>query len=386
MRGQASDASQPEWVVRCHFDSAARAYNWLNSATRQDYLNSAADLFDGPGTQQIIVPDEPDEKVSDALVTVMVTHKVADDKVDEFRAWQDEMLRAKADIRGFGVGGVPARRGVQDDWVICYRYDSAEHLDAWLTSEDRKNLFNRPEFADFHLRRIDHPPGSWFTYGVNDPAPSDWKTSLAVWFGLYPTVVILEVLSRQLHLHMKFWLDMLVGVVAGNVMMIYLTMPYYGNRVLHWWLNPAKNARQPATNIGGTLWSWPSRHWWRCSPIWAPSNSGPCHRHDRHPRKCGHADSQSAGTPGQGQRIRPLAEETQRGCLAPSGMSRIQSGPPLRASPSGLCSAISTLRLAPTTGSTAQRARITSTAPQTFSTGRAPNRSSFLMRRSTTRW
>jgi antibiotic biosynthesis monooxygenase (ABM) superfamily enzyme len=247
-------ASQPEWVVRCRFDSADRAYNWLNSATRQDYLNNAADLFDGPGTQQIIAPDEPDEKVSDALVTVMVTHKVANDKVDEFRVWQDEMLRAESRYPGFrGSEVFRPVEGVQDDWVICYRYDSAEHLDAWLTSEDRKNLFNRPEFADFHLRRIDHPSGSWFTYGVNDPPPSDWKTSLAVWFGLYPTAVILEVLSRQLHLHMKFWLDMLVGVVAGNVMMIYFTQPYYGNRVLHWWLNPAKNARQPATNIGGTL-------------------------------------------------------------------------------------------------------------------------------------
>lgn len=244
-------ADQPDWVMVYHFDSAACAHNWLNSATRQDYLNSAADLFDGPGTQQIIVPDE---KVSDALVTAMVTHKVASDKVDEFLAWQDEMLRAESRYPGFrGSEMFRPVEGVQDDWVICYRYDSAEHLDAWLTSEDRKKLFDRPEFADFHLRRIDHPFGSWFTYGVNDPPPSGWKTSLAVWFGLYPTAVTLEVLFSQLHLHMKFWLDMLAGVLAGNVMMIWLTMPYYGNRVLRWWLNPAKNARQPTTNIGGTL-------------------------------------------------------------------------------------------------------------------------------------
>ena len=232
-----------------HFDSADRAHDWLNSTTRQDYLNSAADLFDGPGTQQIIVPDE---NIYDALVTVMVTHKVPNDKVDEFRAWQDEMLRAESRYPGFrGSEMFRPVEGVQDDWVIYYRYDSAEHLDAWLTSEDRKNLLNRPEFADFHLRRIEHPFGNWITNGPNDPPPSDFKTVMAVSFGLYPTAVIVGVLLGELH--MKFWLDTWVGTLVRCFIMTYLTMPYFGNRVLRWWLNPAKNARQPATNIGGTL-------------------------------------------------------------------------------------------------------------------------------------
>ena len=74
---------------------------------------------------------------------------------------------------------------------------------------------------------------------------------LAVSFGLYPTAVIVGVLFGELH--MKFWLDTFVGTLVRCFVMTYLTMPYFGNRVLHWWLNPAKNARQPTTNIGGTL-------------------------------------------------------------------------------------------------------------------------------------
>jgi hypothetical protein len=140
--------------------------------------------------------------------------------------------------------------GVQEDWIVTYRFDSAEHLDAWLTSDDRKELLDRADFSEFHLRTIDHPFGSWFTYGGDSP-PSDFKTTMAVWFGIYPTVVVVGLLGRQLHL--QRWSDWFVETLACSFLMTYVMMPHYVNRILGWWLHPAKDARQPATNVRGLL-------------------------------------------------------------------------------------------------------------------------------------
>src|SRR5690348_9005998 len=53
---QPADA-QSDWVVVYQFDSVAHMQKWLNSATRQQFLDRGADIFDGPGTQQVITQD-----------------------------------------------------------------------------------------------------------------------------------------------------------------------------------------------------------------------------------------------------------------------------------------------------------------------------------------
>jgi len=244
---QPADA-QSDWVVVYQFDSVAHMQKWLNSATRQQFLDRGADIFDGPGTQQVITQDG---KVDDSLVTVVVSHRIDADQVSEFLAWQDEIRDAEAAFPGFrGSEIFRPVDGVQDEWTISYKFDDAEHLDAWLTSEERQRLLSDERFADFTLRRIDHSFGNWFDYGDTDaPRPSDFKTSIAVWMGLYPTVVILTLLTAPLG--MPLWLGMLVGNLLSSFTMSYVVMPFYGNPLLRFWMWPAKNARQPLTNVLG---------------------------------------------------------------------------------------------------------------------------------------
>ena len=42
-----------------------------------------------------------------------------------------------------GRRGDPARAGIQDDYVVVYRFDSFPHLDAWLRSDTRQGLLAR---------------------------------------------------------------------------------------------------------------------------------------------------------------------------------------------------------------------------------------------------
>lgn len=239
---------QPDWVIVYKFDSVPNLQNWLNSSTRQTLLDEAADFFDGPGTVQVL---SQAGEISDPLVTVVVTHRVADDQVQAFLAWHSTMTEAEGRYPGFrGSEVFRPVKGVQDEWTTIYRFDTAEHLDAWLTSDERRRLLAGGQFGEFTLRKIDHSFGNWFAFNGSATAPpSTFKTSMAVWFGLYPTVVLLSLLGAPLHLPM--WLGLLVGNLVSSFVMSYLTMPYYGNPMLRWWLDPSPSARQPATDIKG---------------------------------------------------------------------------------------------------------------------------------------
>ncbi|MEU6867341.1 antibiotic biosynthesis monooxygenase [Streptomyces sp. NPDC046876] len=232
-------ALQPEWVIVYRFDSIPHLQAWINSATRQKLLEVGDTYLDGPGTQRVLTGGHT--KTPDPLVTVVITHRVHPDRVDEFLAWQRRMSEAESKFEGFrGTEMFRPIEGLQDEWTTMYRFDSAQHLDAWLTSPQRQEvLAEGREFSDFKLSTIDNSFGSWFAFeedGTAAPAPSEMKTAIAVWVGLYPTVVFLTLALSPLH--MPFWLGMLVGNLLSSLLMTFLTMPYYVNPLLKRWLRP----------------------------------------------------------------------------------------------------------------------------------------------------
>lgn len=243
-------AVQPEWVVVYRFDSIPHVMAWLNSATRQERLAAGQQFFDGPGTQQVLGGGSQNP---DPLVTVAVSHRVDDADVDEFIAWQERLRLAESTFPGFrGTELFRPVPGVQEEWTALYRYDSAADLDRWLVSDERKRLLAEGEkFADFHSRTIDNSFGSWFAFDDrhDTPAPSEVKTSIAVWVGLYPTVVLLSLLLSPFK--MPLWLNLLVGNLLSSFAMSFLTMPYYVNPLLKRWLRPPPNVPAARNNWRG---------------------------------------------------------------------------------------------------------------------------------------
>lgn len=244
-------AVQSDWVVVYRFDSVAHVQAWINSATRQELLSTGERFFDGPGTQQVI---SGGARPTDPLVTVVVTHRVDPAHVDDFLAWQERLRLAESRFDGFrGTELFRPVEGIQDEWTALYRYENADDLDKWLISEERRALLAEGEqFSDFHSRTIDNSFGSWFAFdehGHEAPPPSDVKTSLAVWMGLYPTVVFLTLMLMPLH--MPLWLGMLVGNLLSSFVMSYVTMPFYVNPLLKRWLRPPADAPRVKTNLQG---------------------------------------------------------------------------------------------------------------------------------------
>ena len=230
---------QPDWVVVYRFDSVAHVQAWINSATRQDRLADGQQFFDGPGTQQVDRRRrERDRSAGDGRRHATGS---SPEHVEDFLAWQERLRLAESKFDGFrGTELFRPVEGVQDEWTALYRYDNAADLDKWLISEERQELLAEGEkFSDFHSRTIDNSFGSWFAFdehGNEAPPPSDIKTSIAVWVGLYPTVVILTLALSPLN--MPLWLGLLIGNLFSSFAMSFVTMPYYVNPLLKRWLRP----------------------------------------------------------------------------------------------------------------------------------------------------
>ncbi|MFI0789235.1 antibiotic biosynthesis monooxygenase [Streptomyces lydicus] len=244
-------ARQPDWTVVYRFDSIAHLQAWINSATRQRFLDNGRTYFDGPATQQVL---SGGSRPADPLVTVVVTHRVHPDHVDAFLDWQRRMSQEESTFDGYrGTELFRPVEGLQDAWTTLYRFDSAEHLDAWLTSAKRQEvLAEGRKFNDFQLRTIDNSFGSWFAFDENGRQarpPSETKSAVAVWVGLYPTVVLLTLALAPLGL--PLWAGLLVGNLLSSFIMSFLTMPYYVNRLLRRWLRPPPDAPRTRTNLAG---------------------------------------------------------------------------------------------------------------------------------------
>ena len=86
-------------------------------------------------------PERPTDLVSRrGPATVVIGQRLRPDRHDAYRRWQDDVTAAASRFPGFlgsEAAPVPDHQG---DATIIHRFDSAEHLDGWLTSAAREEV------------------------------------------------------------------------------------------------------------------------------------------------------------------------------------------------------------------------------------------------------
>ena len=110
-------------------------------------------------------------------VTVTVARRIAAGREADFEDWSDELTAAAANYAGFlGAGRLrPSRVG--DPWHVVFRFDSAEHLQAWEVSPERTAMLRVGEHLveDTDMHRVSGLE-TWFSLpGRTAPAPPKWK-------------------------------------------------------------------------------------------------------------------------------------------------------------------------------------------------------------------
>ena len=188
------------------------------------------------------------------MVTEIITVSVKPGMEEAYRDWVDRIRQVEARFPGYqGLQLQPPIPGLQDNWVSLLRFDTSEHLNAWLESDARRDALREVEpFIDKREQQVATAFSGWFTFGDSPgQVPPSWKQSMIVLLTLYPIVMLEQMFLNPL-LHS---LDMAEAIFIGNLLSVaatgFLLIPL-ALRAFEWWLLPrsSDSLRVEAAGIG----------------------------------------------------------------------------------------------------------------------------------------
>jgi uncharacterized protein len=193
---------QIESLVVMRFDSLRSLQTWRGSMRNAALISEARPMAEGGIVVQLAgqASNEGDRTSSTAE---MVITAVKPGMETRYRAWAEKIQNAQETFAGYRGAFTQPPQGKERGWTTVFRFDTSEHLDAWLNSEERAALLQEGEdlVLGFHQQRVDTSFPGWTPL---DPAtgksPSMWKTAALVLLTLFPVVMLeLRFLSPILH-------------------------------------------------------------------------------------------------------------------------------------------------------------------------------------------
>jgi antibiotic biosynthesis monooxygenase (ABM) superfamily enzyme len=234
--------SQPqgnEWTMIMNFRSRDELTAWQRSSERAEIVGEGIPLFEGGILGEVAQPDRPGEDPS-SNVTEVILSKVKSGMDDAYREWVVRIQAAQAKYPGYR--GMYLQPPAEKDglWTTIIRYDTTEHLEAWMEAPERAELLKESQAFIEHeqLMRLATSFPGWVPINpITGKGPPNWKTALLVVLGLFP-IVMLEMrflgpilTSFGLHASLATFISNIISV-AGTT---FLTMPLF-IRWFGWWL------------------------------------------------------------------------------------------------------------------------------------------------------
>ncbi len=247
------DSVQDQWVQMISFDSVDHLQAFLNDETYKTKLVDSQARFDAPITQQVIASAKP----AAVPVTVVISQLLKPGFEAEYQKWQLEIDRAAKTYPGFlGTEMIKPVPGVQNEWVVVFRFDSTKHLDDWFASQLHDQLMKQAEpfFEKVHVRRVGRGFEDWFANAAGDVSggPSQWKMAMVVLLTLYPTVMLLTLFVGPLFADWPLPYAMFASNVLSVVILTALIMPLV-TRALGFWLDEETGSKTSTTVFGAGM-------------------------------------------------------------------------------------------------------------------------------------
>ncbi|WP_278236280.1 antibiotic biosynthesis monooxygenase [Isoptericola sp. AK164] len=189
-------------------------------------------------------------------VTVSIHRIVSPEKVPEVTAWVQSGVRLANRWPGFlGSGWIRAAEG-STDWVMLYRFADADRLQAWETSDERREWLARGEglVTEQAVTRRTGIEG-WFDPPVRQdepsgppllPAPPRWKQSIAIWLGFFPVNLAFTALVAWLlpaFDGLPLVLRVLITTLILTPVMSFWVLPWVTGRLRVWLHRPPRRRR-----------------------------------------------------------------------------------------------------------------------------------------------
>jgi uncharacterized protein len=139
------------------------------------------------------------------------------------------------------------------EYRIVYRFDTGEHLRAWLDSAERATWLERAEphvVGPMHTQFLTGLE-SWFTLPdrPGTPPPPPHKMALLTWITIFPLITIVVIVLEPLLEPLSVVPRLAITTAVTVPIMTWLVMPRV-TRLLRGWLYPKPAAAPPTTDRG----------------------------------------------------------------------------------------------------------------------------------------
>ena len=162
-----------------------------------------------------------------------------------YREWAVRIQAEQAKYAGYRGMYLQPPAEKDGPWTTIIRFDTAEHLEAWMEAPERAELLTESKAFIEHeqLMRLATSFPGWVPINpMTGKGPPNWKTALLVVLGLFPVVMLeMRFLSPilgyfGLHASLATFISNCISVAATT----FITMPLF-IRWFGWWLFTDKN-------------------------------------------------------------------------------------------------------------------------------------------------
>jgi antibiotic biosynthesis monooxygenase (ABM) superfamily enzyme len=182
----------------------------------------------------------------DDPVTTTVTRRVKPGHETFYEQFLVGIIAAAQEFPGhLGVEIFRPKSASAGEYRTVYRFDTAEHLRAWLDSDERAAWLERAEphvVGPMHARYVTGLE-TWFTLpGGPGTAPPPYKMALLTWITIFPLITAIVVVTGPLIEDLP--LAVRLGITTGLAvpLMTWVVMPRV-TRLLRGWLYPRESSR-----------------------------------------------------------------------------------------------------------------------------------------------
>jgi antibiotic biosynthesis monooxygenase (ABM) superfamily enzyme len=167
------------------------------------------------------------------IAGVVVSHIIRAAHEQAFAGWSKKMGESVRVASGFR-SIIRLDQGPAISHTLV-QFDSQEQLDSWLGSD--AFLLLRAEGVNYSLRTIQPQVGQTSVVSIPGPASTlKWKQAAATWFGVYPTLVAVNVLMVRPLAGSVNWLVLLTGSsIVLTVILTWVILPRV-HRALRPWM------------------------------------------------------------------------------------------------------------------------------------------------------
>jgi uncharacterized protein len=251
--------SQPgsnEWTIILNFRSEEELATWQRSSERAKLVGEITPLLEGGSIGEAARLDRPGERPG-ANVTEVIFSKIKPGMGSRYREWAVRIQAAQAKYAGYQGMYLQPPTEKEGVWTTIIRFDTAEHLQAWMEAPERADLLGESKafIEREQLMRLATSFPGWVPINpLTGKGPPNWKTALLVVLGLFPIVMLemrfLSPILTALGMHAS--LATFVGNCISVAATTFITMPLF-IRWFGWWLFKDEDASGWLEPVGSSL-------------------------------------------------------------------------------------------------------------------------------------